>query len=404
MAGSIAAQDQGSIEARLQDEVKKLDDAEFHYRAHFKSVIDTYNDASKPVLPYLLEQAQNATQSIDELKKNVAGLRYDLYKASLGALDTAVKEHGRVAIDEPTRNAVLLEILRELDPLFQDGTLAFGRNIIHGYAAQEYFDCPAEPSENLEEEMHDFLDKKMPLLTDNVIPSTLRPQQTDVFGHQGMHFEYKMIYVAMGARSLRAASTNICRSVISIYKGTDSQAAMANLMEPFLTTYTAQQLNLIYQLLNTESAVESVNDIIDLLTSPSVVTANIMLYKLMHSAIVLAKYSCLVTFLTAAAAVSFPRPEEIHPVVKDAIRKSTVADTLKCPKQLLNCFSEMKEQIARGDFSARADDSALQYICGDMSGLALMDGFFASRLKDFASQLPDLDLDLVSFFSSCGYE
>ncbi|KAK7957182.1 uncharacterized protein PG986_006404 [Apiospora aurea] len=63
------------------------------------------------------------------------------------------------------------------------------------------------------------------------------------------------------------------------------------------------------------------------LFSPDVVTANSMLYRIIHSATVLAKYSCLATFLTAAPVVSIPRPEDISPMVKDAIRKSTVADT-----------------------------------------------------------------------------
>ncbi|KAK7957183.1 uncharacterized protein PG986_006405 [Apiospora aurea] len=259
MAESIAAQDQGGIEARLQDEVKKLDDAEFHYRARFKSFIDTYNDASKPVLPYLLEQAQNATLSIDELKKNVAGLRYDLYKASLDALDTAVKEHGRVAIDEPTRNAMLLEMLRELDPLFQDGTLAFGRNIFVGHNSmlrnketppQEYFDCPAEPSDNLEAEMYAVLDGLVPLLRNNVVAGNIRPQHVvDVLDDaEGIHFEDQLVYLTLGARYLRTDSGNIGRSVLSIFKGINVQAALVDLMESLSRTYTAEQLNLIFHL------------------------------------------------------------------------------------------------------------------------------------------------------------
>ncbi|KAK8029199.1 hypothetical protein PG991_006255 [Apiospora marii] len=432
MADTTAAQAVRDAEARLQEQQLDFDKTEFYYRAHVKSVVDVYNSENKEVPIELREQADRATHNIQEAKKVLASRRDDLRMARIrhcahrtrhadeapevskrdadaspaenrkrgppdGLLPRIAKRlqtnHVHSSQPEPGRTAALLALL-------MDGTLApgprFSDRSLWGLAKHEevieaYFKFDDEEFDKAaEEQCADLLEAIRVLLTQESLSSDFNPDQMDI--HTNITFDIPaefMSYLAHCAYRLRMDSHVIGRVAMSISNGSASSAEMDDFRTSLDETFPYGQLHYIFEVPREKDWTDT---LFGLLASPESEVVEDTVCRLLLTATILAKYSCLVTSVAVAFATSFKPKGEL---AEDAVRASAITETLEHHKEVLNCFRAVK---------AQAPQVVLEFVYEHYDpftkvGYYLKKIGFGRRLGPLFPELPAL----VTFLSTPGY-
>ncbi|KAK7981517.1 hypothetical protein PG988_003755 [Apiospora saccharicola] len=426
MAQLIEDQAMRSAQARLLEQQKLLEEAEFYYQAHVKSVIDVYNDKNKPVPADLREQVERATQRIQDAKKTVAARHADLCVVWVRlCAERVVSQQAKTSEgDEPNVDAGPGEnrkrgppddllprdakrrhgVIEEHRSYVTDPMLEFledGKISLPSYdgldesekhhkimtAFDNYFLFDAEQSEEAEKNHYvDLFEEHVVLVIHEAIPGWVDPKQMDYFLRQrfGLPSEY-MSSLAQCAYKLRTKSRVIGNAAMSIAKGTVTPAKLDRLVVSLYHAYGDAWLCDIFN-------IPTHHNLLNQLASPDSAAATSVIYKLLLLATSLTKYSCLITSITVALAISV---KPIGVLAKDATIASAITDTLEHHKELVACFGKVKEWApdVEPDLLQRLEYNRNNTIEDHLNHLEL-----SSRLGPLVPRVPDL----IAFLSSRG--
>ncbi|KAK8127384.1 hypothetical protein PG984_008492 [Apiospora sp. TS-2023a] len=416
-----------SAQARLLEQQTILDEAEFYYQAHVKSVIDVYDDKNKTVPAELREQAERATQRIQDAKKMVAARHADLCMVWVRlCAERAVSQQAKTPEgDEPNvdagpgenrkrgppgdllprdakrRHGVIEEHGSDVtDPMLEfleEGKMSLPsydgldeshkhRKIVSTF--DNYFLFDAEQSDEAEQNHYvDLFEEHVVLVIHQAIPGWPDPKQMGYFLGQrfGSPSEY-MSSLAQCAYKLRTKSHVIGNATMSIAKGTVTPAKLDRLVVSLYHAYHGDAW------LSDTFNIPTHHNLLTQLASPDSAVVRDMIYKLMHLATALAKYSCLITSITVALAISF-KPTGV--LAKDATIASAITDTLEHHKELVACFGKVKEWVPDvvPDPFERLEYNRSNAIEDHLNRLEL-----SSRLDPLVPRVPDL----IAFLNSRG--
>lgn len=432
MAQPSAAQAVVIASDSLQEQQKNLDEAEFYYRAHVQSAMEVYKKEKKLVPLELRDQAECARLRIEDAKKTLASRQNDMntaqvrYCAELALRKERTPEGEEPGVDARPANKrkrgpsddLLPRILKRLQTdqghgkrvepgqistflsLLEDGTLSLGSKfpdegfLYSGSIEMDFNNCFEFYEDEFDEVelghiVHIFGNVKS-LLADMAVANYLRPRQMDQLVDLDVaHAHVDMSYLAQVAYKLRIDSRVIGCVAMSMVKGTVMPGGIDDLVASIRKTLAPWQQKQVYGI--PHQVKETIRYILGQLASPDSEIVKSMVYNLMHSATVLAKYSCLATPITVALAVSFdPRGE----LAKNAVNPSAIADTLDHHKKLLATLHQTEESDPPQACRLLSDGYNSHNCIGDFFKCMQFD----QRLSPIVPQVTDL----VAFLNSRG--